>query len=162
HGHDDHMSLLLDALGKQVLIDSGHYGYTSGAYRDYLTGPTAHNVLTEPGVTFNKLASTSLVTAGGGPTWRWYELTDTAYGGQTSPYQGWVSYSNGQKTAAPVVTFQRSGTSLALFSVVVATPKGISVGARVTRDPASSTGYIVSVYVGSQQRIIKVAGNGTM
>jgi hypothetical protein len=83
HGHEDHEQLTMSAYGEELIVDSGHYGYTSSAYRDYLVSPMAHSVLTMPGVKFNGYAATGLKnsnTANSG--WQYYELTDTAYGGR--------------------------------------------------------------------------------
>jgi hypothetical protein len=84
HGHNDHEQLTFYAYGKQLLMDSGLWGYTSGAFRDYLLSPSAHNVVTLPGVSFNATAATSLLRSNGSQSaWQWYELSDTAYGGRT-------------------------------------------------------------------------------
>ncbi len=243
HGHDDHQSVLLDALGHQVLVDSGHYGYTKGAYRDYLVSPAAHNVLTVPGVPFASSAATTVTRAGGTGAWRWYELVDTAYGGRTrarsvlvdtalplvvvfdrasratagsfqqlwhlppgsrvvvpgrssaratsadglvtttfvqlplpgqtlttgatgvvagrtSPYQGWVSYSNGKRAAAPTVVMSRKGTSAAIVTVVVPAPTGTSVSASLVR--GSDGWYHVTVVVGGVKRYVRISGGGLM
>jgi hypothetical protein len=248
HGHDDHQSVLLDALGHQVLVDSGHSGYAAGAYRDYLTSPAAHNVMTLPGVAFDKLAATTLVAAGGTGTWRSYVLSDKAYAGRTrartvladtalpfvavfdrasrpssgafqqlwhlpagtkvsvpsksvavgtssdgrvkttivqlpfpgqaylrpvvvsgrtSPYQGWVSYSDRQKTAAPVVVVPRTGTTASLLSVVLATPASSSVSAALKADPAHAGIYMVTIIVkaadgSTHRRDLRVSGGGSM
>lgn len=45
HGHNDHLSLTWFTAGQRVIIDSGHGGYTKGAYRAHLQSPQAHNVL---------------------------------------------------------------------------------------------------------------------
>ncbi len=79
HGHDDHTALTLHALGRPLLVDSGHYGYTAGAYRDYLRGPTGHNVLVMPGARFNAGAPTSLSRMTTGKGWRFFELADAAW-----------------------------------------------------------------------------------
>jgi hypothetical protein len=243
HGHDDHQQVLLDALGHQVLVDSGHYGYTSGAYRDFLRSPFGHNVLTLPGVAFSPTAATTLTYYGGAASWRWYEVKDTAYAGRarlrstlvdtavplvvvfdrasrptagsfqqlwhlppgttvtvpqrnvarglsadgkvrttivqlplagqtfpagstgvvtgrTSPYQGWVSYANGSRTAAPTVIASRSGTSASMLTVVVPTVASVTPGIGITR--GSDGVYRISVRVGAVTRVIKVTTAGVL
>jgi hypothetical protein len=84
HGHDDHEQLTMSAYGEELIVDSGHYGYTSGAYRDYLVSPMAHSVLAMPGVKFNAAAATGLKGSNtANAAWQYYEFTDTAYGGRT-------------------------------------------------------------------------------
>lgn len=243
HGHDDHQQVLLDALGHQVLVDSGHYGYTAGAYRDFLRSPAAHNVLTIPGARFAPTAATSLSRSGGAGSWRWYEVTDTAYDGRTrtrsalvdtmlplvvvydrasrrtagafqqlwhlppgstvtvparnvaralsadgavrttivqlalsgqvipagstgvvkgrtSPYQGWVSYTNGGRTAAPTVVMGRTGTSTAMLTVVVPTAASVVPSVGITR--GSDGVYRVTVRVGATTRVLRVSPGGAM
>jgi hypothetical protein len=243
HGHDDHQQVLLDALGHQVLVDSGHYGYTTGAYRDYLRSPAAHNVLTLPGVAFSPTTATSLSRSGGAAAWRWYEVKDTAYAGRTrarstlvdtslplvvvfdrasrpsagafqqlwhlppgtsvtvparnvartlsadgkvrttivqlplsgqvipagsttvvkgrtSPYQGWVSYANGGRTAAPTVVMSRSGTSTAMLTVVVPTVASVVPSVGIVR--GSDGVYRVTVRAGSATRVVRVSPGGSI
>jgi hypothetical protein len=82
HGHDDHMSLTYYAHGRNVLVDSGHTGYESGPYRDYLRSPEAHNLLVLPGVPFSSSAQTYLTRQAVGRDGEFFEFADTAYGGR--------------------------------------------------------------------------------
>jgi hypothetical protein len=83
HGHPDHEQLTMSAYGHELIVDSGHDGYVADAYRNYLTSPEAHSVLTMPGVAFNKAAPTKLTTSSlGNSAWQYYQFSDTAYGGR--------------------------------------------------------------------------------
>jgi len=80
HGHDDHEQLTLSAYGENVIVDSGHDGYTQNAYRDYLRSPDAHSVLAMPGVAFNKYSGTSLTRVSTSYSgWQYYQMVDKAY-----------------------------------------------------------------------------------
>ena len=48
HGHNDHMSITWNSLGREILADSGTGQYNNDAWRDYYTGPSAHNQLVVP------------------------------------------------------------------------------------------------------------------
>lgn len=48
HGHNDHMGITWNALGREILADSGTGQYKNDAWRDYYTGPSAHNQLVVP------------------------------------------------------------------------------------------------------------------
>lgn len=49
HAHDDrlHLSVVLD--GRDFLVDPGRYTYQPGVWKDFFTGPRAHNVATLEG-----------------------------------------------------------------------------------------------------------------
>lgn len=245
HGHDDHEQLTLTAYGENVIVDSGHDGYTANAYRTYLRSPDAHSVLVMPGVAFNKYAGTSLTrqsTSYAG--WQYYEMVDKAYNnhtrtrdvlvstdtpfavvldkssratrgliaqywhlpigmkldkltrsralfttadgkvdltlvqlalpgqvlppgatavvtGRTSPsYLGWVSYRDGQRTAAPVVTMGRSTTIAGILSVLIPAPHGVAAGAALSRDASGHT--IITVIVGSSRHVVSMTNGGFM
>ncbi|GGI05965.1 S-layer homology domain-containing protein [Egicoccus halophilus] len=49
HGHEDRTSILWHARNADLLVDSGHVGYETSAYRQFLRSPQAHNVLTVEG-----------------------------------------------------------------------------------------------------------------
>ena len=57
HGHEDRTSLLWHARGIDLLVDSGHVGYERTAYREFLSTPQAHNVLTVEGERWRSTAT---------------------------------------------------------------------------------------------------------
>ena len=61
HGHDDGSSLTLAAWGSRLLLDPGMYAYQGGAFRAFMQGRTAHNVVTVDGVGWRRRAVTDLV-----------------------------------------------------------------------------------------------------
>jgi hypothetical protein len=61
HGHNDHTSITTFGRGQPLLVDSGFGGYESGAMRDYLRSPQAHNMTVVPGLTYRWAQTTSLV-----------------------------------------------------------------------------------------------------
>ena len=81
HGHDDHMGLTYYARGRNLIVDAGHYGYTATPYRSWLQSPEAASTLVLPGVPFSSAAATSLVADRIGEDGQFYELYDTAFGG---------------------------------------------------------------------------------
>ena len=81
HGHDDHMGLTYYARGRDLIVDAGHYGYTATPYRAWLQSPEAASTLVLPGVPFSAAAYTSLAADRIGPRGQFYELSDTAFGG---------------------------------------------------------------------------------
>jgi hypothetical protein len=81
HGHDDHMGLTYYARGRDLIVDAGHYGYTATPYRSWLQSPEAASTLVLPGVPFSGAAYTSLVADRIGQYGQFYELYDTAFGG---------------------------------------------------------------------------------
>jgi hypothetical protein len=81
HGHDDHMGLTYYALGHDLIVDAGHYGYTATPYRAWLQSPEAASTLVLPGVKFSPTASTSLVADRIGEHGQFYQFYDTAFGG---------------------------------------------------------------------------------
>ena len=48
HGHNDHTSITWNSLGREIIADSGTGQYNNDAWRDYYTGPSAHNQLVVP------------------------------------------------------------------------------------------------------------------
>ncbi|MDO5697636.1 MAG: heparinase II/III family protein [Dermatophilus congolensis] len=48
HGHNDHMGITWNTKGREILADSGTGQYNNDAWRDYYTGPSAHNQLVVP------------------------------------------------------------------------------------------------------------------
>jgi Heparinase II/III-like protein len=81
HGHDDHMGLTYYARGRDLIVDSGHYGYAQTPYRAYLLSPEAASVLVMPGVPFDPSAPTALIGQNIGARGQFFEFADTAFGG---------------------------------------------------------------------------------
>lgn len=81
HGHDDHMGLTYYDRGRDLIVNAGHTGYENTPYRAYLQSPQASSVLVMPGVPFDKLAPTSLVSEKIGASGQFYEFFDTAFSG---------------------------------------------------------------------------------
>jgi len=91
HGHDDHLGLTYYADGRDLIVDAGHYGYTATPYRTWLQSPEAASTLVLPGVPFSAAASTSLVADRIGQRGQFYELYDTAFGGDARYRSVYVS-----------------------------------------------------------------------
>jgi len=81
HGHDDHLGLTYYARGRNLIVDAGHTGYENTPYRAWLRSPEAASTLVLPGVPFAGAAATSLVADTIGRYGQFYELDDTAFGG---------------------------------------------------------------------------------
>jgi hypothetical protein len=81
HGHDDHMSLIYYARGRNLIVNAGHTGYENTPYRAYLRSPEASSMLVMPRVPFDPFAPTSLVSDQIGRYGQFYEFFDTAFGG---------------------------------------------------------------------------------
>jgi Heparinase II/III-like protein len=81
HGHNDHLGLTYYARGRDLIVDAGHYGYAATPYRAWLQSPEAASTLVLPGVPFSPSAATSLVADRIGQHGQFYELYDTAFGG---------------------------------------------------------------------------------
>ncbi|KAB2376040.1 heparinase II/III domain-containing protein [Actinomadura montaniterrae] len=83
HGQDDHMELTFHALGRDILVPSGHIGYSDKAWRAWLASPEAHSTLVVRGVPFREDAATALTAhrfRRGADTFR---FSDTAFTGTT-------------------------------------------------------------------------------
>ncbi|MEU8125553.1 heparinase II/III family protein [Spirillospora sp. NPDC049024] len=83
HGQNDHMALTFHALGRDVLVPSGHIGYSAPSWRRWLASPEAQNTLVVRGVPFRDSAPTALVAHAfrrGADTFR---FSDTAFAGTT-------------------------------------------------------------------------------
>jgi hypothetical protein len=61
HGHADGTAITFYGYGSRLLVDPGKYSYNYDAYRTFVKGRTAHNVVTVDGLTWNNKASTTLV-----------------------------------------------------------------------------------------------------
>ncbi|GAA2159147.1 heparinase II/III domain-containing protein [Actinomadura napierensis] len=81
HGQNDHMELTFHALGRDILVPSGHIGYSDKAWRAWLASPAAHSTLVVRGVPFREDTTTALTEhhfRRGADTFR---LSDTAFTG---------------------------------------------------------------------------------
>jgi hypothetical protein len=81
HGHNDHMGLTYYARGRDLIVDAGHDGYDATPYRSWLQSPEAASTLVLPGVPFSPGAATALVADRIERYGQFYELYDTAFGG---------------------------------------------------------------------------------
>lgn len=243
HGHEDHTALTLSALGRQLLVDSGHKDYAAGAYRDHLRSPEAHSQLVVPGAPFLRSRPTALVRRSGGAGWAFWELRDDAWAGlprtrgvlvdtavpfalvldragrtgpgsfqqlwhlapgmrvavggrsratartadgavdltllqvplpgqvlpagstsvvagRTAPYQGWVSRSATDRTAAPVVAMSRVGRSTRQLTLLVPARAGVPVAAALAAQADGS--HRVTVSVRSVRRTVILSAGGSM
>jgi len=81
HGQCDHMEVDFFAQGRDILVPSGHIGYSDKSWQNWLRSPEAHNTLVVRGTTFNAAATTKLA----GHTFRrgadTFRFTDTAFAG---------------------------------------------------------------------------------
>jgi Heparinase II/III-like protein len=75
------MGLTYYARGRDLIVDAGHYGYTATPYRAWLQSPEAASTLVLPGARFSGAAATSLIADRIGRYGQFYELYDTAFGG---------------------------------------------------------------------------------
>lgn len=82
HGHDDHMGLTYYARGRDLIVNAGHTGYETTPYRAFLLSPEANSVLVMPGVPFDSVAATRLVSDRLSGRGQFYEFSDTAFGGR--------------------------------------------------------------------------------
>jgi hypothetical protein len=80
HGHNDHMSITRFDKGRDIIIDSGHNGYTNDEYREHLRSVSAHNVLAVRNRRHDWQASTRLTRSSIGNASQFFELEDDAYG----------------------------------------------------------------------------------
>jgi hypothetical protein len=81
HRHADHMGLTYYAMGRNLIVDAGHYGYANTPYRAYLLSPEAASDLVMPGVAFDSSASTRLIRQSIGAAGQFFEFYDTAFSG---------------------------------------------------------------------------------
>jgi hypothetical protein len=87
----------------------------------------------------------------------------TVVKGQVSPYQGWVSRQQLQRTPAPVVIMTSKGTgpklATTMLTLIAATAPGTRVTASAATSPASSAGASiedVTVRIGATSTVIQV------
>lgn len=83
HGQNDHMALTFYALGTDILVPSGHIGYSDPGWNTWLRSPAAHNTLVVRDAPFLEDAPTALTAhrfRRGADTFR---FSDTAYAGTT-------------------------------------------------------------------------------
>ncbi|GLZ09707.1 hypothetical protein Acsp03_71730 [Actinomadura sp. NBRC 104412] len=81
HGQEDHMALTFFAQGRDILVPSGHIGYSNPGWRKWLKSPNAHNTVVVRNAPFRDGTDTELTGhrfAKGGDFFR---FTDTAFGG---------------------------------------------------------------------------------
>ena len=81
HGHNDHLGVTYYARGRDLIVDAGHDGYAATPYRSWLQSPEAASTLVLPGVPFASGAATALVADRVERYGQFYELYDTAFGG---------------------------------------------------------------------------------
>jgi hypothetical protein len=135
HGHQDHQQLTMSAYGEELIVDSGHFGYTTGAYRDYLVSPAAHSVLAMPGVKFNRYAATALKKANtANASWQYYEMADTAYAGRTRTRDVLVNVD----TPFAVIYDRASRATRGVIQELWHLPAGMKIN-RLTRSRAIAT-----------------------
>ncbi len=79
HGHEDRTAVTFWADGYEVLIDSGHGGYSDSEYREALRSAEAHNVLVLPGETPRLREPAQLVRSDSGAGWRFDEVSDNQW-----------------------------------------------------------------------------------
>lgn len=80
--------------------------------------------------------------------------------GQTSPYQGWDSTGQNQRTPAPVIVMTRSGASASMLTLIAPSSRGAAVGATLTR--RSPRSYALRVRIGALARTLLVSADGTI
>lgn len=80
HGHNDHQAITWYAGGRPLLVDSGHYGYAPGAYRDYVQSARAHNVLVARDAPLDSYAATALERRHLEEDAQYFEVSDDALG----------------------------------------------------------------------------------
>jgi hypothetical protein len=77
-------------------------------------------------------------------------------GGQTSPVQGWISYTYGIKVPAPVAEAIRTGTNVRYVTLIV--PAAGRPGPKVGGFRLTSTGYTITVAIGIHAERLTVGG----
>ena len=61
HGHADGTAITFYGYGSKLLLDPGKYSYNYDAYRTFMKGRSAHNVVTVDGLNWSSKAATTLV-----------------------------------------------------------------------------------------------------
>lgn len=61
HGHADGTAITFYGYGSKLLLDPGKYSYNYDAYRTFMKGRDAHNVVTVDGLKWSSKAATTLV-----------------------------------------------------------------------------------------------------
>jgi Heparinase II/III-like protein/Heparinase II/III N-terminus len=77
--------------------------------------------------------------------------------GATSPIQGWISYKGGQKLAAPVEEAILRGRSVRYLTLIV--PAEGRPGATVSDLELTSSGYAVTIRIGTRSERVTVSGS---
>ncbi|MGH3243387.1 MAG: heparinase II/III domain-containing protein, partial [Spirillospora sp.] len=81
HGQNDHMALTFHALGTDVLVPSGHIGYSDQKWQAWLRSPDAHNTVVVRGVPFRPEAETALAGHRFRPGADTFRFTDSSFAG---------------------------------------------------------------------------------
>ena len=155
HGHNDHLGVTYYARGLDLIVDAGHDGYAATPYRSCLQSPEAASTLVLPGVLFSPSTATALVTDRIGQYGQFYELYDTAFGGDPRYRSVYVSQrpdliivfdraTTGSVTSsyqqlwhlAPALTVTEVGASYAVASAPVARADARPGGAARPDHPA--------------------------
>lgn len=83
HGQGDHMALTFHALGRDVLVPSGHIGYSDQEWQAWLRSPGAHNTVVVRDTPFRPDVETPLTAHRFRPGADTFRFTDTAFTGTT-------------------------------------------------------------------------------
>lgn len=76
HGHTDHTAITYTSRGRDVVIDSGHAGYQSDAWRTWAKGRSAHSSLSTP-LSKELWPATALTRSVVDDDWEFYEFKDS-------------------------------------------------------------------------------------
>lgn len=117
HGHYDHTAVTWFARGHQVLMDSGHIGYTNMTLRKILWMPAAHNELTLDGV-YPAHAATALTRSVQTGLYDAYTMADAPNLGVSRSRS--VLVTHGQAPDVMVVTDWSSATKAKLVPRITA------------------------------------------
>lgn len=107
HGQNDHMAVTFHAQGRDILVPSGHIGYSDPTWRSWLRSPSAHNTLVVKGARYREV-STKLTARRFQAGADFFRFSDTAFTGTTRSRS--VLAASGPD-ALVVLDQTRSGTS---------------------------------------------------
>ncbi|MBW8483217.1 heparinase II/III domain-containing protein [Actinomadura parmotrematis] len=139
HGQDDHMSLTFFAEGRDLIVPSGHIGYSDGTWRTWLRSPQAHSTLAVRGAAFDSRAATALTAHRFTPAADAFAFTDTAYAGATRHRSVLAAWRPGAMAVLDEVRSARPHTADQLWHL----PHGFA--ARAVADGAVATAGRVRV-----------------
>jgi hypothetical protein len=155
HGHDDHMGLTYYARGRNLIVNSGHYGYQQLWHLD-------------PALTVTTVTSSSAIATAPGTQLELRQIplpgqaipagSTQVVRGQVDPYQGWVSRASTQMVPAPVVVMNRTGPSAAMLTLIAPTAPSAAVTAATTQGPGSS--YRLEMNIAGRQLTFTVNASG--